>query len=278
MFDFSKLKHTISNYFTLVKRRYWLALAIVLLLLVFLMRSCSSSHLVKPIYVIGHDSQWSGVHVMNKNRELSAFNLDLLTAIAREEGTRFRLQPLPPTLLMRRLENGELDAILSNLSPTPINQSLYSFSEPYFPLGPVLIISAKNPLKGWNEKAIKLIGIQPNSSYQLNLDKDPTIQLRLYDNILNALSDLDDRRIDGVIFPAIPAYIYTQTFYEGKLKIATSPLTNESLRLVTLKTENGEELVKLFNDGLKNIQANQTYHKLLNQWGFLDIEKMGQMP
>lgn len=278
MFDFSKLKDKISQFFASAKRLYWLALAIVLILIFSLMRGCSSSDLTKPTYSIGQDTQWSTIDVMNKERQLSAFNLDLLTSIAKEERTPFSLQSTPRNFLMRRLESGDLDGIISSLSPTPINQSLYAFSEPYFPLGPVLIISSRSPLKGWNEKAIKLIGIQSGTSDKLNLEKDPTIQLRLYDNILNALSDLDDRRIDGAIFPAIPAYVYTQTFYEGKLKIVTAPLTNESLRLVALKTENGQELIKLFNRGLKKIRDNNTYQQLLDRWGFLNVEKMDHQP
>lgn len=274
MINFSALLERGRQLMASPKKRNGLFLALFCLLLILLIRGCSSSHFHNNLYTIGQDVQWSSLNVMNKERELSAFNLDLLSAIAKQENVKFNLFPIANHALIRLLETKELDGIISSLPPTPINQNSYTFSAPFFPLGPVLITSAKSPLKGWNETAVKIIGVQSNAQMLLDLEKDASIQLRLYDNILSALADLDDRRIDGVIFPALPAYIYTNTFYEGKLKIATAPLTDESLRLIALKNERGQQLIDTFNQGLKELQTNGTYHQLLSSWGFMDFEKI----
>ncbi len=274
MINFSALLERGRQFFASPKRRNGLFLALFCLILILIIRGCSSSPFHNNVYTIGQDVQWSSLNVMNKERELSALNLDLLSAIAKQENVKFSLFPIASNSLIRLLETKELDGIISALPPTPINQSIYTFSEPFFPLGPVLIISARSPLKGWNEMAVKIIGVQSNVQMLLNLEKNPSIQLRLYDNILSALADLDDHRIDGVIFPALPAYIYTNTFYEGKLKIATAPLTDESLRLIALKNERGQQLINTFNQGLKELQTNGTYHQLLSRWGFMDFEKI----
>jgi polar amino acid transport system substrate-binding protein len=252
----------------------WTGVAFAILILFFLIRGCSASDAIKNSYIIGQDERWTTVDVMNKERELAAFNIELLTAIAQEEKMRLTLKPTAGNLLLGRLNNRELDGISSNLEPTLMNQITYLFSEPYFPTGPVLIISAREKLKGWNENGDKIVAVQAKSPAILNLEKDPTIHIRLYDNILRALADLDDQKIDGAVFPALPAYVYTNTFYEGKLKVATAPLNNEGLRLVALKDERGEELIKSFNQGLQKIKENGVYHELLIEWGFINFEKI----
>ena len=252
----------------------WMGSAFAILIVFFLVRGRTTSNDMGNSYIIGQDERWTTIDVMNKERELAAFNIELLTAIAQEEKMRLTLKPTAGNLLQGRLLNHELDGITSNLEPTMMNQITYLFSEPYFPTGPVLIISAKEKLKGWNENADKIVAVQAKSPAILNLEQDPTIRIRLYDNILRALADLDDQKIDGAVFPALPAYVYTNTFYEGKLKVATAPLNNEGLRLVTLKNEKGEELIKSFNQGLQKIKENGIYQDLLTEWGFINFEKI----
>lgn len=268
------LTHLKNKFLASPKLLKWGGAVFVILILFFLIRGCTASVTIKNSYIIGQDERWTTIDVMNKERELAAFNIELLTAIAKQEKMRLILRPTAGNLLLGRLNNHELDGISSNLEPTLMNQISFLFSEPYFPIGPVLIISAREKLKGWNENGDKIVAVQANSPAILNLEKDPTIHIKLYDNILRALADLDDQKIDGAIFPALPAYVYTNTFYEGKLKVATAPLNNEGLRLVALKDEKGEELIKAFNKGLQEIKENGVYHDLLTEWGFINFEKV----
>jgi polar amino acid transport system substrate-binding protein len=149
-------------------------------------------------------------------------------------------------------------------------------SEPFLLLGPVLVISTQDSLQELNEARRKIIGIDATSQsiMTLSLDKDPSIQLRLYDNALQALADLDNHRIDGVVLHSLPAYIYTQTFYSGRLKVATTTLNDEGIRLMTLKNANGQALIQLFNHGLNTLRENGTYDQLLNDWGLVNPYKI----
>ncbi|MBA2368488.1 MAG: amino acid ABC transporter substrate-binding protein [Candidatus Protochlamydia sp.] len=269
------LTHVIKNkWISSSKLLKGVGIAFVILLIFFLIRGCSASDAIRNCYIIGQDERWTSIDVMNKERELAAFNIELLTAIAHEEKMRLTLKPTAGNLLLGRLNNRELDGISSNLEPTMMNQLTYLFSEPYFPTGPVLIISAREKLKGWNENADKIVAVQAKSPAILNLEKDPTIHIKLYNNILRALADLDDQKIDGAVFPALPSYVYTNTFYEGKLKVATAPLNNEGLRLIALKDERGKELIESFNEGLQKIRENGVYQDLLTEWGFINFEKI----
>ncbi|WP_068471389.1 substrate-binding periplasmic protein [Candidatus Protochlamydia phocaeensis] len=269
----SKIKDWI---FSSKKRSYGIGLALLLFLALFSIRGCSTPVSFNNSYTIAQDVRWMGLNLMGKERNLSAFNVDLLATIAKLENMRIQLSSIQDdnNAMLAKLENGEVQGIISTMQPTPINQNAFVFSDPYFLLGPVLIISKGAPVKGWNEMSRKIVGVQSNSPAILDLEKDPSIQIKLYDNILRAMADLDDQRIDGIIFPVVPASIYTKTFYEGRLKIATPPLNNEGLRLVALKNPKGEQLIKSFNQALKTIKADGLYDRLLERWGLMNAEKV----
>lgn len=256
-------------------RRYgYVLIGIVLGLSIFvLFRSCSLDMLSEKRYVIEQENNWQKLHAMGKERNISAFNADLLAAIARESG--FRVQVTVSTDPLQELKLKKTQGVLSTMQPNYLNKDTLLFSEPYFRSGPVLITSIADPMEGWNEKRRRIIGISQNSPSLLSLEEDPSIQLKTYQDILPALVDLREGKIDGAIFSAMPAYTYTQTFYKNELKIVTLPLTDEeSIRLVALNDASGAELIEQFNAGLHALKEDGTYHNILKRWGLIDIEKI----
>lgn len=255
------------------KRYPYIAIGILLGLgLFYLFRSWSFDTFSEATYSIGQDTRWLELHLMGKERHLSAFNQELLVAIAKQEHFYVSLSTIVDPIA--ELEQGKVQGILTTLQPNYLNETHLIFSEPYFLTGPVLIISSISPLEGANEKGKKIVGIQRQSLKPLSLEQDPSIQIKLYDDILPALKDLSKRRIDGAIFPALLAYTYTQTFYKHELKVATLPLTDEGIRLATLKNHRGEGLIKKFNEGLENLKQNGIYNEMLKRWGFINTEQI----
>lgn len=238
----------------------------------YLVRSCTSDHFMETTYHIGQDSRWVNLHLMGKERNLAAFNNQLIGTIAKQEKFHFSITLAPTAELINDLENGKLQGIVTALQSSYLNEQRLIFSDPYFLTGPVLIIPSTAPLEGWNEKGKKIIALPSHSPVLASLEQDPTIQTKIYDDILHALSDLSEHHIDGAIFPAIQSYTYVTTFYKNELKIATLPLTDEGIRLAAQKNEAGKELVERFNQGIAVLKANGEYHKLLEQWGLVDTE------
>lgn len=263
------------RFFASKKNRYITLSCLLGLSLFFLFGGCGLNRSSKSEYYIGQDSRWRAFNLMGRERNFAAFTNDLLARISRQEKFGVRIIVTPTSELLSDLERGKLQGALILQEPSHLTENRFVFSDPYFLVGPVLILPVKAPIDGgWNEKGRKIVGMLNNSHSLLNLEQDPTIQVKLYDDILKALSDLNERRIDGVILPAIPAYTYVTTFYKNELKIATLPLTDEGVRLVALKNEEGELLIKRFNEGLAKLKENGTYQKILEQWGFINFEQI----
>src|ERR1700722_517687 len=130
--------------------------------LLYIVKSCSSNSSIMD-YHIGQDSRWRGLGLMGKERNLTAFNTDLLTAIAKQENIHILVSIEPTSELIEKVEQGKLQGALTTLKPAYSNNNDLIFSDPYFLLGPVLIIPSTAPIEGWNEMAKKIIGVQSNS-------------------------------------------------------------------------------------------------------------------
>lgn len=223
------------------------------------------------LYRIGRDAKWYGLNLMGKDRNMTAFSDELLIKIAEQQRINIQIFGDNPTNLKSKLENNLLDGVLSPIKPDFNNKGILIFSNPYFLLGPVLTLPIHSNLQSSTQK---IIGAHTEAVTALELEKNSSIQIQLYTDILQALADLNNNHIDAILFPALPTYIYTETFYPGRFRVATPPLTNEGLRLMSLETEEGNRLIHQFDEGLKTLKDNGTYQELLDKWSLVNTEQV----
>jgi len=258
--------------FSLSKRSGYTLMGILMgLSLFYLFVGCSIDDSNQDRYIIGQDPRWRELNLHGKERSLVAFNNELLAAIAKKED--FRVTLISTYHLIDELQEGKSQGILTTLKPSYLNEHL-AFSDPYFLTGPVLILPITPNQFQRKKEGKKIIAMPVNSPLLRGFQDDPSTQLKFYKDILSALNDLKNGEIDGALFPAIPAYIYTETFYSRELKIATTPLTDDGIRLVTLKNEVGKKLIEKFNQGLEALKEDGSYHTALQNWGFTDVEQI----
>jgi len=257
---------------TLLRRSLTAIFAILMVLI--LLRACNGRIVGAPnFYRIAADGTWYPLQLMGKEKNMMAFSDELLTAIGKEENFRAQLSVVQYRTLFEELEGGKYDGILSSLTPNVVTREKYRFSDPFYLLGPVLIVPVSSPVHSLEEMGGKTIGIKSGSSVVFNIEKYPSIIIVPYDNANDAVDSLLNNQIDGVIMEAMPAYVAVQGFYVGKLKVASNPLTLEGLRLVAnLSYRHSEDMIDRFNEGLKAVHESGVYDALLEKWGLINTE------
>lgn len=231
----------------------------------FLLGSCSGSS-NGPSFEIGVDPSWYPIDLMGKEANVYAFSNDLLQEIARVKKIQISRINMNWDNLFLNLEKNKYQGILSSLYPYLFNKKHYDFSEIYLAIGPVLILSVSSSANSFKMLRGKEIAVLRGSNNDLILEKYPDTLIRTYDSIPKALNDIVSGTIDGALIDVLIAESYIHDLYQGQLKIATAPLTNEGLRLVTLRGQQ-EELIRLFNEGLDELKKDGSYDKLLSKWG-----------
>lgn len=244
-----------------------------LLVLLGIMRACffSSGHAKSQYYVIARNIDWNDFHFSGKEPNVQAFAEELVLAASREANLRVQFVSANPNTLLEDLKAERYDAVFTFLVPNCINEETYYFSDPLYMVGSVLVVKEDSDAHNLEDMEGKTVGISSESSSIYDVEHYPSIIIVTYDNMNNALNDLANGKIDGVIMGTWSAQVYTHGFFANKLKVATIPFTHQGLRLVTLAEPDFEEFVNSFNDGLERIKASDQYNKLIQKWSLYKI-------
>lgn len=222
--------------------------------------SCGSS--TSYDYRIALDPEWYTLGIKGREASIQGFSLELMSEIAKKKKIKIGVYDRNWDNLMLGLHNRDYDAVLSNLRPYLFYEQLYDFSHIYLETGPTFVVPVKMRAKAPSDFEGKEIAILGSAEV---LEKYPGIIVRTYDSVAKALSDTASGTIDGVVTDLLTAEAYCRDLYQDKLKVAFPPFIQEGLRLIAIKN-GSDRLLRLFNEGLKDLQKSGRYEELLKKW------------
>jgi len=229
------------------------------LILLVLLVGCSLSK--EGPYSVGRDQTWFPLNLGQKTANITAFSTALLQEIGKEENVPITIMNVSWDQLFQGLSEQRYAGVLSSLPPSIVNDDKFSFSDPFLFLGPVLVVPQKSDVHSLSDMSGKLVGTSQYDDSVLILQKNSSIMIELYSNLTSALDDVARGKIDGVLIPNLEAQTIVPNLYSGILKIATPPLNEKGLRLITIKGEN-EKLMAHFNKGLGKLRSKSRYSAL----------------
>lgn len=215
---------------------------------------------------VGVDASWYPLELGPRDNNVTAFSTELLTEIGKTQKIPFVKITVNWNDLLEGLQRDQYEAILSSMPPYIFNEKLYDFSDVYLYLGPVLVVPIDSPIDSLKMPPGKEIAVISGSSNATVIESVPGILIRQYASVPAALNDILNNTIDGALVDVLTAVAYCNDLYQGQLKIATPPLTDEGLRLIT-KHGFAQDLIKGFNKGLEKLKKNGSYEKSLAKWG-----------
>lgn len=224
------------------------------------------------IYKVAFDPTWAPLSFYGKEVNVTTFSIDLLFAVAREERLQVEVIKAGHSRLLEMLEEEKVSAVLTSLLPTGRNEEIYLFSEPYLKFGAVLVVKKGVKIETIEKLPKQRVGVMRGSPILFHLTLDPTVIVIPYESPLMALDELASGRVDAVLIDQLLSFLYFGELYKDKLQVATLPLTEDGLRLVTLNDQEGDLLIKAFNEGLKSVKEKGIYKELLMRWDIFDPE------
>lgn len=216
-------------------------------------------------YQIGIDPSFYPAPLGGKEANVYAFSKELLRAISHEEGVFFETVMMSWDNLISGLKGKQYEGMLSPMTPRINLQKTYAFSEMYMHTGPVLVVKQGMKVSSVKHLKGKEISVESMNQEVLLIEKYPGVNVHYYASIPEAFEEIVMEQIDGILIDYLQATGYIRNLYYEKVKIATPPLNDAGLRLITMEGEN-KELVDVFNRGLDKLRENGTYEKLLKKW------------
>jgi len=210
------------------------------------------------------DPGWSTLNLPGRENNVTAFSLELIEAIGKEEKLSIGIYERSWDNLLLGLKQKDYEAICTTAQPQLFHEKTYVFSDLYLATGPVLVVPIGRSLSSLEELAGKDLAVLTVSTQFLELH--PQIIQHPYNSVQQAFSALLAGEMDAALVDILTAQAFVRDLYAGELKITSHPLTNDGIRLMGLKDQN-DSLIKTFNAGLARLKEGGTYQKLSQKWG-----------
>lgn len=163
-------------------------------------------------FVIGIDANYPPFAYTDDNGNLVGYDLSLANEVANRLGMELEIYPLNWNEKDEILKSGQIDAIWSGFTITPEREELYSFTDPYLDVQPVIVVPEDSDINSINDLADKVVGVQEGSyAYEL-LQSLPIYEQidheTLFEENVNALKNLDVGLTDALIVDSSVANWY----------------------------------------------------------------------
>ncbi len=219
-------------------------------------------------FVIASDAAFPPMEYVDENKEIVGFDMDLIAAIAKDQGFEYEIKNTAWDGIFAGLEGGEYNGILSAVTITDERKEVYDFSEPYINAGQTVVVRAdETAITGDQDLSGKTVGAQIGTTGAFAVQEIDGATLKEYDSIDLALLDLLNQNLDAVVVdtPVAADYALASEQFSGKLKIVGEPFTDEYYGL-TVQKGDPSGLAALFNAGLVNVKASGEYDKIYARW------------
>lgn len=218
-------------------------------------------------FTVASDASFPPMEFVDENKALTGFDIDLINAIAADQGFTVEIQNTAWDGIFAGLEAGQYDAIISSVTVTEERKAAMDFSDPYFNANQAIVVLAEDTaIAGEADLQGKTVGVQIETTGAIAV-RELGIEPKQYDSPDLALQDMVNGNIDAVVVdtPVAANYALQAPQFEGKLKIVGELQTNETYALAVRKGD-PEGVLPLFNAGLANIRASGEYDAIYEKW------------
>lgn len=223
----------------------------------------------EKVWIIGTDEDFKPFEYEDENGNLVGIDVDLLEAIAKDQGFLYDLQDVGWDDSVEALEEGWADAMIAGASITDARIAEgWIFSDGYFDLTQCLAVPSDSGITGFDDLKGKRIGVKSGTmsdDYAQEISEKYGFSLDYYMDSMTMQTAVSEKKIDGC-FDDKPVIEYNS--HMSGLKIKAVDGTEDGLTECgfVIFDENNRELLDAFNKGLANIKENGTYDEIIKKY------------
>lgn len=203
---------------------------------------------------------------LNSDNQLAGFDIDLAKALCQQLKADCSFVNNPFNTLLEGLKYHRYDAVISGLDITDERRQIVSFTHSYYENAAV-VLAARGRFSTLEQLKGKRLGVETGTTHQKFFqDHYPEIIAVPYDSYINAMLDLSNHRLDGVVGDIAAASQWRKVHPE--LAEVGQPLTDRkyfSGMGIALRQDN-QPLRRQLNIALQQLEENGTIDALRQQW------------
>ncbi|GHU81669.1 hypothetical protein FACS189468_4730 [Spirochaetia bacterium] len=218
-------------------------------------------------FIIATDTTFAPFEFQDAGGNYVGVDIDLLAAIARDQGIAYELKPLGFSAAVAALESSQADAVIAGMSITEERQKKYDFSTAYYDSGVVMALKADNAdIAGYGDLRGKRVAVKTGTegaTFAESIKDQYGFTLVYFDESPFMYEEVKAGN-SAACFEDYPVMGYGIAQGNG-LKMVTDMEKGSSYGFAVLKGKN-QDLLKKFNTGLNNLRKNGGYQAILDKY------------
>ena len=218
-------------------------------------------------YVIATDTTFAPFEFQNESGEFVGIDIDLINAIAEDQGFEIELQSPGFNAALQAVTSGQADGMIAGMSITDERKQTFDFSDPYFDSGVIMAIGKdNNDIKSYEDLKGKKVAVKIGTEgerFANSIASQYGFTMDVYDDS-NSMYQAVLSGSAVACFEDYPVVGYAITQGIG-LKFVTEKEQGSSYGFGVKKGEKAE-LVEMFNDGLANLKESGKYQEILDTY------------
>lgn len=221
----------------------------------------------KGEFTIATDTTFAPFEFQDAKRQYVGIDIELLAAIAKDQGFTYDLKPLGFSAAVTALESGQVDGVIAGMSITEERQLKYDFSAPYYDSGVVMAVRADDEtIKGYADLKGKKVAVKTGTegaTFAESIKDQYGFTLAYFDESPFMYEEVKAGN-SVACFEDYPVMAYGISQSNG-LKMVTGMEKGSSYGFAVLKDKK-PELLEKFDAGLANIKESGEYQKILDKY------------
>lgn len=227
---------------------------------------------------IGFDNTFVPMGYEDEDGKNVGFDIDLANAVFAEYGIKVKWQSINWDMKETELNNGTIDLIWNGYSITDERSEKVRFTNPYMVNEQVLVTKKSSDITSFAGMKGKVLGAQSGSSGYDSFNANPKVLKDIvsggdatqYETFTQALIDLKNDRIDGLLIDKVYANYYLEQEGElDKYNIISSEFDGEDFAVGARKAD--KTLVKKINQAFQKLYKDGKFQEISNKWFGEDV-------
>ena len=219
------------------------------------------------VYKIATDTTFAPFEFENEKGEFVGIDMDILAAIAKDQGFEYELEVLGFNAAVQALEAKQVDGVIAGMSITDERKEKFDFSAPYFDSGVGMAISKDNAeIKSYADLKGKKVAVKTGTegaAFAESIKAKNGFEITTFEDSANMYEDVKAGNAVAC-FEDYPVLGYAITMGQP-LTMVGEKEAGSSYGFAVTKGENAE-LIKMFDAGLKNIKESGKYQEILDTY------------
>ena len=217
-------------------------------------------------YVIGTDTTFAPFEFTNADGDLVGIDMDLLRAIAKDQGFEVEIRQLGFDAAVQALQSNQVDAVMAGMSITEERQKTFDFSEPYFTSGIQLGVLESSDITSLDDLDGKAVAVKTGTQGQTFADENKDeygFKVTPYQDTTDMVDAVKAGQAVGY-FEDFPVLAYGIQQGSG-FRLVGQPELGGEYGFAVNKGQK-PELIEMFNAGLANLKASGEYDKIVDTY------------